>query len=121
MGIEVNGVGIITVICRKCGFKLYWYAIGDSSNRSKFSGPPTPAKAISGYDGGHCPLCGSKLSRKPAKLLFMSQKEFNEMYAVGEYKLLLKKHLVVSTSPSTSNIYGVREEQVELQTLEIEG
>lgn len=100
MGLEVNSVGIIAVICRKCGFKLYWYAIGDHDNRSKFSGPPTPSKAISGYDGGHCPLCGSRLSRKPSKLIFMTQAEFTERYVVGEYKLIVRKHTPTITTPS---------------------
>ncbi len=121
MGIEVNGVGIIAVICRRCGFKLYWYAIGDNSNRSKFSGPPTPAKALSGYDGGHCPLCGGKLSRKPTRLLFMTQGEFNERYVIGEYKLLLKRQLITSVTPSTTSIHSMGEERIELQTLEVEG
>ncbi len=118
MGIEVNGVGIIAVICRRCGFKLYWYAIGDSNNRSKFSGPPTPAKALSGYDGGHCPLCGNRLSRKPSKLIFMTQKEFNERYFVGDYKLILKKPVQQNATTMVADIVSVEERGMELQTLE---
>mgnify|MGYP001770622582 CR=1 FL=1 len=117
MGLNVNGVGVIVVVCRNCGFKLYWYAIGDSSNRSKFSGPPTPSKAISGYDGGSCPLCGRKLSRKPSKLIFLTQKEFNERYVVGRYKLILRE----SVSKSTPTILSLEETvsgKFELQTME---
>ena len=118
MGIEVNGVGIIAVVCRKCGFKLYWYAIGDSSNRTKFSGPPTPAKALSGYDGGHCPLCGNKLSRKPSKIIFMTQKEFNERYAVGEYKLILRKQMQPDTIAIVTST-NLNEGGLEPQVLEV--
>ncbi|MCX8196199.1 MAG: hypothetical protein N3F67_03885 [Acidilobaceae archaeon] len=88
MGLNYSGVGIIAVVCKKCGSKLYWYSIGDKGNKNKFNGPPTPAKATSGYDGMRCPNCGSKLSSRPARLIFMSQKEFNERYIVGEYKLM---------------------------------
>ncbi len=117
MGVGVNSVGIIAVICRKCGFRLYWYAIGDSSNRSKFSGPPTPAKALSGYDGGHCPICGNKLSKKPSKLIFMTQKEFNEKYVVGEYKIHLRKLTPTDITIPTMEISNVGG-QTEIQTIE---
>jgi len=116
LGLEANGVGIIAVVCRNCGFKLYWYAIGDSGNRSKFSGPPTPSKAISGYDGGSCPLCGRKLSRKPSKILFMTQREFNEKYIVGKYKLVLREALAKSLT--THAIASVEEGSLSIQTIE---
>ncbi|MCS7107021.1 MAG: hypothetical protein NZ902_02825 [Acidilobaceae archaeon] len=97
MGLNYNGVGVIAVIC-KCGFKLYWYSIGDATNRNKFNGPPTPSKAMSGYDEMRCPSCRRKLSPRPERLIFMSQKEFNERYVVGEFKLMnrVKPELVSS-------------------------
>ncbi|MEM1686227.1 MAG: hypothetical protein QXO93_00820 [Acidilobaceae archaeon] len=114
MSLNTKGVGVIVVICRSCGFKLYWYAIGDSSNRNKFNGPPTPSKAISGYDESRCPLCGRRLSRKPTRLVFMSQREFNERYIVGEYKLIVRDrqqesiNLLESVSSKTEkNLVGV--------------
>ena len=104
MGLDVNGVGIIAVVCRGCGFKLYWYAIGDNGNRNKFNGPPTPSKAISGYDRGQCPLCGHKLPKKPNKIVFMTQKEFNDIYIVGDYKLIARRSIPAVSLEESSQL-----------------
>lgn len=96
MGINISGVGTILVICKKCGFILYHYAIGDNNNKNKFNGPPTPAKALSGHDRLQCPnpACGRKLSQRPEKLIFMSTQEFHAKYIIGSYRLINRQDTI---------------------------
>ena len=92
MGLEVSGVGIIAFVCSGCSAKLYWYVIGDGphGNRNKFNGPPTPERALSGYDSHECPVCGRRLSLKPLKMDIMTVKEFHDRYVVTDYQVLEK-------------------------------
>ncbi|MEB3861907.1 MAG: hypothetical protein GSR84_06780 [Desulfurococcales archaeon] len=96
MGLNSNGVGIIAAVC-SCGFKLYWYAIGEKSNKTKFIGPPTPQKILYQFDvekQNRCPMCGRELKRRPVGIYFMSRREFEERYVVGRYRIYSRKSLV---------------------------
>ncbi|ADL19527.1 hypothetical protein ASAC_1122 [Acidilobus saccharovorans 345-15] len=88
-----GGVGRIIIRCHNCGTILYRYAIGDKSDRNKFNGPPLPKKALSGFDGMTCPVCGARLSPKPVSIRFHSMEEFGNLYIEDEYKLLLRSSL----------------------------
>ncbi|WP_148706443.1 hypothetical protein [Aeropyrum camini] len=95
MGLSVSGVGVITLVCSKCNFKLYWYVIGDKSNRNKFSGPPVPSKALAGYDNAQCPRCESPLSiSRPRRIKIMTRDEFEEEYVVTKFEVLRRTTLV---------------------------
>ncbi|BAA80792.2 hypothetical protein APE_1789.1 [Aeropyrum pernix K1] len=95
MGLNVSGVGVITLVCSKCNFKLYWYVIGDKSNRNKFSGPPVPSKALAGYDKAQCPRCEAPLSvARPRKIEIMTRDEFEEEYVVTKFEVLRRTTLV---------------------------
>ncbi|MCE4611564.1 MAG: hypothetical protein F7B17_06315 [Desulfurococcales archaeon] len=96
MGLEVSGVGIIAFVCRGCQAKLYWYVIGDGpqGNRNKFNGPPTPERALSGYDSHECPVCGRRLSLRPLRMEIMTVKEFHERYVVTDYQVLERSSVV---------------------------
>ncbi len=91
-----NKVGIIAAVCA-CGFKFYWYAIGDKENKNKFIGPPTPQKILYQYDiehGGRCPICKRVISRRPTAIYFMSKREFDQKYIVGTYRIYNRHSLV---------------------------
>ncbi len=79
-------MGVILVVCSKCGFIFHIYSIGNKNNKAKFSGVPTPAKALSGYDGFTCPnpKCERRLSLKPVRLQVMHWKKFIELYDIIE-------------------------------------
>ncbi|MEB3773332.1 MAG: hypothetical protein GSR86_00195 [Desulfurococcales archaeon] len=107
MGVASNGVGIIVAVCRNCGFKLYWYAIGDGGNKQKFIGPPTPQKILRQYDDLICPKCNKPLNPRPRGVLFMSWKDFTENYVVGKYRIynrpksIVERQIDESISPIT--------------------
>ncbi|MGC9111954.1 hypothetical protein [Acidilobus sp.] len=88
-----EGVGRIIIRCHKCGAILYKYAIGDKSDRNKFNGPPLPKKALSGFDGMTCPMCGARLSLRPVSIRFHSMEEFGNLYIEDKYRLLLRSSL----------------------------
>ena len=79
-----KGMGVILVVCSRCGFIFHVYSIGNKNNKAKFSGVPTPTKALSGYDGFTCPKCERKVSLKPVKLQVMHWKKFVELYDIVE-------------------------------------
>lgn len=112
MGSDLKGVGTIIVVCKSCGAKLYHYAIGDSGNRNKFNGPPTPAKATSGFDGGLCPICERRLSAKPYMVVFMSHRKFELTYIMGKYKLIVRESLGEYLSSASDGV-RLREELAE--------
>jgi len=80
-----KGTGVVLVVCSKCGLILEHYAMGDRENRKKYSGIPTPSKAIAPY-GGRC-YCKRELSRVPLRIQVMSTSKFNEIYEVTEAKI----------------------------------
>jgi DNA-directed RNA polymerase subunit RPC12/RpoP len=88
-----EGVGRIIIRCHKCGAILYNYAIGDKNDRNKFNGPPLPKKALSGFDGMRCPMCGTRLSQKPISIRFHTKEEFESLYVEDKYRLLLRSSL----------------------------
>lgn len=95
VGLNVSGIGIIAIVCHHCHAKLYWYVIGDESNRNKFSGPPVPSKALAGYDNSECPMCGARLRvKRPMSVKIMTRKEFEENYIVTRYQLVRKTTIV---------------------------
>ena len=100
MGLGVSGVGIIAFVCSGCSAKLYWYVIGDGpeGNRNKYMGPPTPERALSGYDSHECPVCGRKLSLRPLKIKIMTIDIFREKYVVTEYQILRQEEGVAPSS-----------------------
>ncbi len=76
---KIEGDGVIQVVCSRCGFTYHEYVIGSSNNKSKYIGPPTPAKAISGFDGRRCPICGKPASvERPLKVLIFTEREYRE-------------------------------------------
>ena len=88
------GVGRILVVCARCGFKLYEYALGDPRNRSKYSGPPTPAQALSGHDGMRCPSCDRPLKvSKPISIEILTRAEFEAKYIETRYKIFEREKL----------------------------
>lgn len=88
MGSIGRGVGVIFVVCSKCGFVFYSYSIGgDDDNKAKFSGVPTPGKALSGYDGLVCPSCGRRVSLKPERIQVMNWRKFTELYDIVDRPL----------------------------------
>ncbi len=95
MGLEVSGIGVIAFVCSGCSARLYWYVIGDGphGNRNKFSGPPTPERALSGY-GGECPVCGRRLSLRPLRIEIHTVQEFNDRYIVTDYQVIERSSLM---------------------------
>ncbi len=101
MGSGEYGVGRIIVVCARCGFKLYDYALGDPSNRSKYSGPPTPAQALSGHDGMRCPSCDRPLSvSKPVEIEILTLAEFRAKYVETRYKIFEREKIAEMLAPS---------------------
>jgi DNA-directed RNA polymerase subunit RPC12/RpoP len=96
MPVQADGIGIIAIVCSSCSAKLYWYVIGDGpdGNRNKFNGPPSPQRALAGFDRGECPVCGARLSAKPRRIEIMTVREFQERYVVTDYQVLERKTLV---------------------------
>lgn len=82
-----RGIGVIFVVCSYCGFIFHNYSIGDKNNKAKFSGVPTPSKALSGYDGLVCPGCGRQVGLKPTRIQVMHWKKFVELYDIIEKPL----------------------------------
>lgn len=94
MGLQVKGVGVIAMVCKNCGFIACWYAIGDKNNKTKFNGPPTPAKAKSGHDKETCPYCGRRLNDKPESLYFMTYSKFMKLYEIaGGIRLVVRDQI----------------------------
>ena len=92
-----RGVGVILVVCSHCGLIFHNYSIGDKSNKAKFSGVPTPAKALSGHDGLVCPGCGRKIELKPKRIQVMHWRKFVDLYDVIEKplpRLRPRRHIV---------------------------
>ena len=84
---KIEGEGVIQVICSSCGFTYHEYVIGSSGNKNKYIGPPTPAKALSGFDGRMCPICGKPASVvKPRRVVFMTEREYVENVKLVEVK-----------------------------------
>lgn len=82
-----KGMGVILVVCSHCGFVFHTYSIGDKHNKAKFSGVPTPSKALSGYDGLVCPHCSRRVSLRPNRIQVMNWKKFVELYDILEKPL----------------------------------
>ncbi|MFP3143540.1 MAG: hypothetical protein RXQ93_00760 [Caldisphaera sp.] len=85
---QASSEGKILIVCKKCGTILYRYAIGDKKDKNKFNGPPVPKKALSGFDGHTCPVCGEPLSMKPKSIKFFTLSMFNKLYSDNGYALL---------------------------------
>jgi len=104
------GVGRILVVCARCGFKLYEYALGDPANRSKYSGPPTLTQALSGHDGVRCPSCDRPLNvSRPVKIEILTRAEFEAKYIETRYKIFEREKLeeiIASQSSLTQGIAG---------------
>jgi hypothetical protein len=112
------GVGRILVVCSRCGFKLYEYALGDPRNRSKYSGPPTPAQALSGHDGMRCPSCDRPLkASKPVKIEILTRAEFEAKYIETRYKIFEREKLeeMIAGQASLSS-QAVEEEEIGVAT-----
>ncbi len=87
-------VGRIVIRCNRCGAVLYRYAIGDRNDKNKFNGPPVPRKVLGGYDDMTCPVCGAKLSMRPAQLRFFPADEFERLYVEDRFRLVLRSERV---------------------------
>ncbi|MGC9072017.1 MAG: hypothetical protein ACP5HK_04905 [Acidilobus sp.] len=94
MSNHISDVGRIIIRCRRCGAILYKYAIGDKADKNKFNGPPVPKKVLGGYDDMTCPMCGAKLSIKPAQLRFLPAMEFSKLYVEDDFRLVLRSERV---------------------------
>jgi len=102
-------VGRILIRCHNCGAILYRYAIGDKNDRNKFNGPPLPKKALSGFDGMTCPVCGARLSFRPVSLRFLSTSDFTKLYVEDKYRLLLRSSISSSVLGETPSAKGLAE------------
>ncbi len=80
-----KGTGVVLVICSRCGFILEFYAMGDRENKKKYSGIPTPSKAIAPH-GGRC-QCGRELARLPQRVQVMSIAKFNDIYRIDPIRV----------------------------------
>lgn len=100
----IAGVGRIIIRCHKCGAVLYRYAIGDKNDRNKFNGPPMPRKALSGFDGLTCPVCGTKLSAAPVEVKFLPVDEFEKLFSETEYYVKLRSSIPVMAPSSTTSV-----------------
>jgi len=96
-----KGTGVVLVICSKCGLILEHYAMGDRDNKKKYSGIPTPSKAIAPY-GGVC-KCGRELSKVPQRIQVMRTGKFNEVYEIVPD---------VMNGNKVDNVYRVRRKSV---------
>ncbi|MEM1873877.1 MAG: hypothetical protein QXS85_00415 [Acidilobaceae archaeon] len=117
MGLQVKGVGVIAVVCKNCGFIAYWYAIGDHSNKAKFNGPPTPAKAKSGHDGETCPCCGRRFSDRPEGVYFMTYKKFTKLYYVKDGVMLAVREQTLRKLSVSELAADFREDLVSVRSL----
>ena len=86
-----KGMGVILVVCSQCGFIFHIYSIGNKNNKAKFSGVPTPMKALSGFDGHTCPKCNRRVNLKPVKIQVMHWKKFVELYDIVEKPVRMLK------------------------------
>ncbi|MEB2836674.1 MAG: hypothetical protein GSR80_000621 [Desulfurococcales archaeon] len=68
-------VGRILVVCARCGFKLYDYALGDPANRAKYAGPPIPAEAA------------APLGARPLEVEVLTRAEFEALYTETRYTI----------------------------------
>ncbi|MCE4601469.1 MAG: hypothetical protein F7C38_07960 [Desulfurococcales archaeon] len=111
-----KGMGVILVVCSHCGVIFYNYSIGDKSNKAKFSGVPTPSKALSGHDGLVCPGCNRRIELKPKRIQVMHWRKFVDLYDIVEKplpRLRPRKHVVeeqIRTAHDLSR--GIIQEQV---------
>jgi len=102
---------MIQVICDKCGFVYHEYVIGSSGNKNKYIGPPTPEKAVSGFDGRTCPICSKPASvSRPRRVLFMTEKEYESKAKVIEVRSkdgsrLMMKFVIIE---GIDEIYALR-------------
>jgi hypothetical protein len=62
----------VIVYCSDCGFKLYE---DSDENVVKFGGSASITRVYV-VNGGECPVCGRKLSRKPLGIKFRRLKEY---------------------------------------------
>ncbi|MEB2837219.1 MAG: hypothetical protein GSR80_000903 [Desulfurococcales archaeon] len=114
MGSGEYGVGRILVVCARCGFKLYDYALGDPNNRSKYSGPPTPAQALSGHDKHRCPSCDRPLSvDKPLEIEILTRAEFEVKYIETRFKIFERQKLAerITAHAGVEAYTGLAEEE----------
>jgi hypothetical protein len=108
------GVGRILVVCSRCGFKYYTYALGDPRNRSKYSGPPTPSQALSGH-GGSCPMCGYRPRTLKPRIEIMTRAEYEAQYVETKYtvvprSVVLERYSIIE--PAASTRAGVEDGEV---------
>lgn len=117
MPVKSSGTGIIVIVCSRCNYVFYEYMIGEDAkdNKSKYNGPPVPARALHGY-GYICPGCNMPVDAKPKSIEILTRRQFNERYTFAYSR---QRKFLVERSYLEERLQGAGESAESLVTQNI--